>query len=252
MIMSASDDRAKFAQESVEHSLRLGQDEKLFGASLDLLVAADEYRYSYLWTWLGVPIIQMPADIVAMQEVVWRTKPDVIVETGVARGGSLIFFASMLQLIGNGKVIGVDIDVRAHNRDTIEKHPMSHRIQLIEGSSIAGETLAAVRAQIPSGAKVMVVLDSDHSRDHVLAELRAYGPLVTRDQYLLVADTLLGRAQAHQTPTQRAKVWLPGDEPLSALQDYLKETDRFELDRVLDGKMILSSSPGGYVKCVRD
>ena len=126
--MTHPDDREQFQVESRDSALHMGDDSALFEKSKELLVEADKYRYSYLWTWLGAPIIQVPADIVAMQEIIWRSKPDIIVETGIARGGSLIFFASILQLLGKGKVIGVDIDIRAHNRDTIEKHPMSKRI----------------------------------------------------------------------------------------------------------------------------
>jgi cephalosporin hydroxylase len=148
-------------------------------------------------------------------------------------------------------VIGVDIDIRAHNRSAIEGHPLAPRITLIEGPSTTPETMAKVRAEIPAGASVMVVLDSDHSRDHVLAELRAYGPLVTEGQYLVVADTLLGRGDASQTPTKRSKVWHPGDEPYAALNAYLRETDRFAPDEVLNGKLVLSSSPGGYLICTR-
>jgi cephalosporin hydroxylase len=157
----------------------LGCDQPVFDQAIDLLCSVDKYDYTYLWKWMGLPIIQFPADILATQEVIWTTKPDVIIETGVARGGSMVFMASLLELIGKGKVVGVDIDIRAHNRKAIEEHPMSRRISLIEGSSVAYETVARVKAEIPDGAAVMVVLDSDHSRDHVLAELRAYGPLVT-------------------------------------------------------------------------
>jgi len=247
--MSHPDDRAQFRADTEALALRMGEDRALFEKSKDLIVEADKYKYTYLWTWLDAPIIQMPADIVALQEVVWRSKPDIIIETGVARGGSLIFFASLLELIGKGKVIGVDIDIRAHNRDTIENHPLAKRITLIEGSSVARETLTKVRSEIPKGACVMAVLDSDHSREHVLAELRTYGPLVTRDQYLIVADTLLGRLEPWQTPTARSKVWHPGDEPLAALQQYLNECDRFIPDKEVNGKMIVSSSPGGYLRC---
>ena len=157
------DDRDDFANKSRLFAKAMGQDNGLYNLSDELLVAADKYRYAYLWTWMGVPIIQMPPDIIATQEVIWNAKPDVIVETAVARRGSLIFYASMLALLGRGHVIGVDIDIRAHNRDTIERHPMSSRIILISGSSTAADTLDAVRAAIPEGAKVMVVLDSDHS-----------------------------------------------------------------------------------------
>ncbi|WP_349361417.1 CmcI family methyltransferase [Stappia sp.] len=228
-------------------SLALGQDAEVFGRSLDMMVDLDRYDYSYLWSWLGVPIIQFPADVMATQEVVWKTRPDVIIETGVARGGSVIFMASLLEIIGKGKVIGVDIDIRAHNRDTIETHPMSRRIDLIEGSSVSDETLAEVRARIPEGASVMVVLDSDHSRDHVLAELRAYAPLVTKGCYMVVADTAVGHLDADKAPKKRSKIWYKGDEPLAALNLFLQETDAFEVDAEINGKLVLSSSPGGYI-----
>ncbi len=245
------DDRLEFEAHKRRMSLALGQDEEVFRQALSTLVGLDRYDYSYLWSWMGVPIIQMPADILATQEAIWATKPDVIIETGVARGGSMIFMASLLQVIGKGQVIGVDIDIRAHNRSTIESHPLASRITLIEGASTAAETLAKVAAEIPAGASVMAVLDSDHSRDHVLAELRAYGPLVTEGQYLVVADTLLGRGDVSQTPTRRSKVWHPGDEPYAALKAYLLETDRFTPDAVLNGKLVLASSPGGYLICTR-
>lgn len=249
--MTTKDDRLEFEARKREMSLALGKDEEAFQHSLNTLVALDKYDYAYLWSWMGVPIIQMPADIMATQEVIWNTKPDIIIETGVARGGSMIFMASLLKVIGKGKVIGVDIDIRAHNRDSIETHPLSPMITLIEGPSTTAETLARVKAEIPAGASVMVVLDSDHSRDHVLDELRCYGPLVTESQYVVVADTLLGRGDMSQTPTKRSKIWYPGDEPYAALNTYLKETDRFETDETLNGKLVLSSSPGGYLKCVR-
>ncbi|MBY3062530.1 cephalosporin hydroxylase [Rhizobium laguerreae] len=249
--MTTKDDRLEFEAQKREMALALGKDEDAFQQALNTLITLDKYDYAYLWSWMGVPIIQMPADVMATQEVIWNTKPDVIIETGVARGGSMIFMASLLKVIGKGKVIGVDIDIRAHNRDSIEKHPLSPLITLIEGPSTTAETLAKVKAEISAGASVMVVLDSDHSRDHVLDELRCYGPLVTEGQYMVVADTLLGRGDMSQTPTKRSKIWYPGDEPYAALNAYLKETDRFETDEALNGKLVLSSSPGGYLKCVR-
>lgn len=249
--MTTKDDRHEFEAHKREMALALGNDKEAFRHALDTLVQLDKYDYSYLWSWMGVPIIQMPADIMATQEVIWNTKPDIIIETGVARGGSMIFMASLLQVIGKGQVIGVDIDIRAHNRDSIETHPLSPRITLIEGPSTTAETLAKVKAEIPAGASVMVVLDSDHGRDHVLEELRVYGPLVTENQYIVVADTLLGHGDMAQTPTKRSKVWYPGDEPYAALKSYMQETDRFEADQILNGKLVLSSSPGGYLRCIR-
>ena len=249
--MSQPDDRAEFAAKGLANSVALGEDTEAFARSIDALVAADRHNYTYLWSWWGVPIIQLPADIMATQEAVFAAQPDVIIETGVARGGSMIFMASLLQLLGRGVVIGVDIDIRAHNRESIEAHPMAKRIVLIEGPATSAETMQKVRDAIPAGAKVMVVLDSDHSRDHVLDELRTYGPLVSEGQYLVVADTLLGRLEQAQTPTKRSKIWYRGNEPLAALEAYLAETDRFEVDQALNGKLILSSSPGGYLRCVK-
>jgi cephalosporin hydroxylase len=229
----------------------MGRDVAVFQQSLKLITALDAYDYSYLWSWMGVPIIQMPADVMATQEVIWATKPDVIIETGVARGGSVLFMASLLEILGKGKVIGVDIDIRAHNREAIQTHPMSKRVVLVEGGSVDEVTLARVRAEIPDGASVMVVLDSDHSRKHVLAECRAYGPMVTPGCYMVVADTLVGHVTEENAPRKRSKVWFKGDEPLSALQDYMAETNRFEVDEALNGKLVMSSSPGGYVRARR-
>jgi cephalosporin hydroxylase len=250
--VTSTDDRTAFEDRKRFKALALGRDCRVFEAAVDALHAADEYDYSYLWSWMGVPIIQLPADIIATQEVIWATKPDLIVETGVARGGSVLFMASMLELIGKGKVIGVDIDIRAHNRDSIERHPMAKRVVLVEGPSTDSVTLAKVKAEIPARSSVMVVLDSDHSHEHVLAELRSYGPLVTEGCFLVVADTILGHLDAKQTPRNRSQVYLKGNEPLSALKAYLEETDRFEIDPVVNGKLILSSSPGGYLRCVRE
>lgn len=249
LCMTGFDDRAEFADRQRRQAQALGQDRAVFDKALDALYAADKYDYAYLWSWMGVPIIQLPADIMATQEVIWATKPDIIIETGIARGGSVIFMASMLALLGKGQVIGVDIDIRAHNRETIERHPMAKRISLIEGSSMAADTVARVAAKIPEGASVMAVLDSDHSRDHVLAELRAYAPLVTPGCYLVVADTVVGHVDETRASRNRSKVWFKGDEPLTALNMYLQETDRFEPDPVINGKLIFASSPGGYLRC---
>lgn len=248
----AHDDREEFEAGRRERSLALGNDTSAMVRAIDTAIDLDRHGYCYLWSWLGLPIIQYPADIVVTQEVIWAAKPDVIIETGVARGGSMIFLASMLQLLGRGKVIGVDIDIRAHNREAIECHPLSHRVTLIEGPSTSAGVMARVKAEIPDGAKVMVILDSDHSRDHVLDEMRHYGPLVSRGQYLVVADTLLGLLTPEQTPKQRSKIWEPGNEPLAAVHAYLAEVDRFEPDPVVNGKLVLSSSPGGYLVATRD
>lgn len=250
--MTVKDDRAEFERQKEIDTAAMSNDRALFDASTDLVLASDKYRYSYLWSWMGVPIIQRPADVLALQEIVWETKPDVIVETGVARGGSVVFFASLLRMLGkpDGKVIGVDIDIRAHNRDTIERHPMASSIALIEGSSVAPETIQKVNAHIMDGASVMVVLDSDHSRNHVLAELRAYCNLVSKGQFLVAADTILGFIPPEKAPTYYSKVLLAGDEPLAAVRAFLAENDSFALDPI-NGKLIMSSSPHGYLRRVK-
>ena len=150
-----------------------------------------QLKYTYGFTWMGRPIIQLPEDMVVAQEVIYRVKPDVIIETGVAHGGSLIFYAGLLKAMGKGRVIGVDIEIRPHNRSAIEAHELAPMISLIEGSSTAAATIAAVRDQISPGDRVLVLLDSDHSKSHVAAELAAYSPLVSVGSYLVATDGLM-------------------------------------------------------------
>jgi cephalosporin hydroxylase len=245
----AADDRAQFERDKRAHAAGMALDSDLAGKALDVLIESDRHNWSYQWSWLGVPIIQMPPDVIAVQEVIWEAKPDVVIETGVARGGSLILYASILELIGKGRVVGIDIDIRPHNRDSIESHPMKRRIDLVEGSSIDGSTLAHVRKLIPNGASVMVILDSNHTHQHVLDELRLYGPLVTKGQFLIVADTVVEQIppQAH-----RPRPWGPGDNPATAADAYLRECNRFERDAFVNAKLLISSSPGGYLRCIKD
>jgi len=242
------DDIADFERQRREIATEMGQDQKLHDVAREFLIRADRYNYSYQWTWLGLPIIQMPPDIVATQEVVWATRPTVIIEAGVARGGSLILLASLLQLIGHGRVIGIDIDIRPHNRTRIEAHPLGHRIDLVEGSSTAPNVVDAVRSRIGPDDRVMVILDSNHTHEHVLDELRLYAPLVTSGQYLIVADTIVEDIppQAH-----RPRPWGPGNNPKTALEAYQKESARFEVDAYINDKLLESSSPGGYLRCVK-
>jgi len=208
-------------------------------------VRADRYNYSYQWSWLGLPIIQLPPDIVALQEIVWETRPTVIVETGLARGGSLIFYASLLELLGRGKVIGIDIDLRDHNRRAIEQHPLAGRVTLIDGSSTSPATHTAVRRQITKDDAVMLVLDSDHEHTHVLTELRMYAPLVTPGHFLVVADTVIEDIppQAH-----RPRKWGPGNNPKTALRAFLAENSDFEIDEYVNAKLLQTASPQGYLR----
>lgn len=241
------DDRAQFRQIQSDLARGIAGDRDLQRLGTLVTEAADRLGYSYVWTWLGVPVIQVPADIVATQEVIWNCRPQVIIETGIARGGSLILYSSILELIGEGTVIGVDIDIRAHNRRTIEGHPLSKRISMIEGSSVDATVIADVRNRIEGLERVMVLLDSNHTHEHVLSELRAYGPMVSPGQYLIVMDTIV----EHIAPqTHRPRPWGPGNNPATSVAEYLSETDRFVVDEELNGKLLISSSRGGYLRCV--
>ena len=184
-------------------------------------------KYSYGFTWLGRPVIQLPDDLVRIQEIVWQTRPDVIVETGVAHGGSLIFYASLFEVMGGGgTVIGVDIDIRAHNRTAIEAHPLARRIRLISGSSTAPEVVERVREAVPPGGRVMVLLDSNHTKAHVRAELEAYAPLVASGCYLGVADGVM--RDVHDVPGGRDS-WAT-DHPAAAVAEFAAAHDEFVLE----------------------
>ena len=182
-------------------------------------------KYSYGFSWLGRPIIQLPDDMLRIQEAIWQVQPDIILETGIAHGGSLIFYASLMEMIGKGRVIGLDIDIRAHNRAAIEAHPMVKRITMIEGSSIAPEVVAQVKALIKPGDKVMLILDSNHSRDHVAAELAAYADLVTPGSYILSQDGVMQLVAG----SPRAPADWATDNPITAVNAFLAAHPEFEL-----------------------
>ena len=224
-----------------------GQDEKLQGLARDFFNESAKHKYSYHFSWMGRPIIQLPQDMLAMQEIIWKVKPDLIVECGIAHGGSIIYYASLLELQGHGEVLGIDRDIRPHNREAIESHPMSRRISMIEGSSIDDATIAQVRA-IAEGKKVILVLDSNHTHEHVLAELRAYAPLVAVDSYCVVMDTVVEDMPAEFFPD---RPWGPGDNPKTAVWEYLKENADFEIDQQMQNKLLLSVAPDGYLRRVR-
>ena len=219
-------------------------------ASREFFLATVREKYSYNFDWLGVPIIQYPQDIMAMQEIIWRVKPDLVIETGVARGGSIIFYAAMMKLLDmGGRVVGIDIDIRPHNRDSIESHPLSKCVTLIEGSSVAPETAAEVSRHVTAAKRPLVVLDSHHTHDHVLRELELYSPFVKSGSYLIVFDTgveLLPNEMIVDRP------WGPGNSPMTAVDTFLGKNNRFEIDREVDAKLLISVAPRGYLKCVRD
>lgn len=211
-------------------------------------------KYSYNFSWLGRPIIQYPQDIVAMQEIIWGVKPDLIIETGIAHGGSLIFSASMLALleisgvIKDGKVLGVDIDIREHNRIEIEKHPLTNKIIMIQGSSIDTHIVKQVHAFAKNYNNILVVLDSNHTHEHVLAELNAYAPLVSKGSYCVVFDTVIEDMPDEMFPD---RPWGKGNNPKTAVREFLKIYKEFEIDKSIENKLLITVAPDGYLKRVR-
>jgi cephalosporin hydroxylase len=199
---------------------------------------------------MGRPIIQFPQDMLALQEIVWRVKPEVIVETGIAHGGSLVYSASLLALLGGDRfVVGVDVDIRAHNRREIEAHPMAARIRMIQGSSVDDTVASAVRDHCLGKRSVLVILDSNHTHAHVLRELQLYGPLVTTGSYLIVLDTLIEDMPAEFFA---GRAWGKGNNPKTAVHEFLAGTKRFEIDAAIPAKLLLTTAPDGYLRCVGD
>lgn len=263
----------EFEQEVARRIRSYGEETALRQAAAAFMQASTLPRYSYNFAWLGRPIIQYPQDMVAVQEIIWRTRPDLIIETGIAHGGSLILSASLLAMldycdaVSDGttldprqtrrRVLGVDIDIRPHNRAAIEAHPMAHRIDMLQGSSIAPEVVAKVREHARPYQRVLVLLDSNHTHHHVLAELEAYAPLVTRDSYCCVFDTMV-----EDLPDELfvEKTWGKGDNPKTAVWEYLRRLKdegreaqdgqplHLEIDREIDGKLLVTVAPDGYLK----
>ena len=227
----------------------------------DFMRASTQPKYSYNFSWMGRPIIQYPQDMVAMQELIWSIKPDLIIETGIAHGGSLILSASMLAQLdmceaieagisinpreSRRKVLGIDIDIRAHNRAAIEDHSMASRIQMIEGSSIASEIIEKVKVVASGFNRILVCLDSNHTHEHVLAELEAYAPLTSVGSYCVVFDTIVDDLPAEMFPD---RPWGPGDNPKTAVREYLKTHSEFEIDTWMHDKLLISVALGGYLK----
>jgi cephalosporin hydroxylase len=251
---SAESRHDAFAHEVRERLADNATNEELRAAASRFLEASTKPRYSYNFSWLGRPIIQYPQDIVAMQELLWTIKPDLVIETGIAHGGSLICWASLLELNAacggppEARVLGVDIEIRPHNREAIESHPMSRRIEMIEGSSIAPDVIDQVRTAARGKERVLVCLDSNHTHEHVFAELEAYAPLTTVGSYCVVFDTVIEHLPDGMYPD---RPWSVGNNPASALEVYLQSHPEFEVDRDIDHKLLISVAEGGYLRRTR-
>ena len=243
----------KFEAEKTARIEAFGKDTAFQSRSRDWLEESMRKTYVFNFSWLGRPIIQNPIDIMAMQEIIWVVKPELIIETGIAHGGSLIFSASMLELNAacggpaDAEVLGIDIDIRPHNGTAIVEHPMSKRITMIEGSSIAPEIVARVKKKAHGKSRVLICMDSNHTHDHVLAELEAYAPLTSVGSYCVVFDTFVEDVPAdvfHDRP------WGPGDNPKTAVWEYLKTHPEFEIDKTIQNKLMITVAPDGYLKRV--
>jgi len=229
---------------------KMAEDPGIKTHAAELFNEVCRYRYSYNFSWLGRPIIQFPQDIVAMQEIIWSVKPDLIFETGIAHGGSLILSASILEMIGgDGEVLGLDIDIRSHNRKFIEDHPLYKRITMIEGSSIDDDVAEKVFSFAENKKKILIILDSNHTHAHVAKELELYSRLVKKGSYLLVYDTVIEDMPDDFFP---GRDWAKGNNPKTAVRDFLKSNNRFQIDYEIQNKLLLTVAPDGYLKCVND
>lgn len=239
-----------FEREKKQNIDRLRENTAAKKAGIQFMQDTASGKYTYNFTWLGRPIIQYPQDMVALQEIIWSVNPDLIIETGIAHGGSLVFSASILELLGgNGHVLGIDIEIREHNRIEIEKHPMKKRITMIEGSSVDENIVKQVHKHAAGKERVMVILDSNHTHEHVIRELRAYAQLVTKDSYLIVFDTAI--EDMSEDHNWNGRPWGKGNNPKTAVWEFLKEHDGFVIDKSIDSKLLITVASDGYLKRIK-
>ena len=239
----------EFLQLNEQAAREMSLDKVLQDKALGVLVEADRHRWIHQNTWFGEPLLNLPQDMFAIQDIVWRTRPDYLIEVGVAWGGGMLFEATLLEILGGHKVIGIDIFIPPDLRRRLFNHGrLSERLVLIEGSSTSADTLAQVEALLGGSRRVLVILDSYHTHEHVLGELRSFAPFIERGQYLICGDTVVERipAQLHRT-----RPWGPGNNPATAVKEFLSETDRFAVDEKIDQRLLFSCHPGGYLKAVK-
>lgn len=229
---------------------KMQQDKDLKDITKDWFIKSYPYKYSYNFKWMGRPIIQYPQDLIALQEIIWEVKPDLIIETGIAHGGSLIFYASLLELTNNnGIVLGIDIDIRKHNKEAIIKHPMSKRIHMIEGSSVDNNVIKRVKKYVEKANKVFVVLDSCHTFEHVKQEMELYSTYVTKNSYLIVLDTIVGNLPDDFFDN---KPWGTTSHPQKAVEEFLLCNNEFIADKSIEQKLLISSAPNGFLKRINN
>ena len=249
-----------FEKDCFEETQMQSKDNMLKELSHKWLNHSWKNKYTYHFSWLGRPIIQMPQDILALQEIIWKVKPDLIIETGIAHGGSVCLSASLLALLEiddlkknpksklNRKVIGIDIDIRKHNKEKIEKHFLADKIEMIEASSVEIKTFEKVEKISKNYSKILVILDSNHTEEHVLQELMLYGSLVSKNSYCIVFDTIISE-MAPEFSNNRP--WNKCNSPKTAINKFLKKDKKFIVDNSIDNKLLISMAPGGFLKKVK-
>lgn len=248
-----SEPEEQFRREVRDNIAGLAADTAIQRASIDWINATARHKYTYNFRWLGRPVIQFPQDMFAMQELLWTVQPDLVIETGIAHGGSVIYYASLLELIAicggpqDSRVLAVDIDIRAHNRVAIEAHPLSRRVTMVEGSSISPDVIAQVRRLAEGRQRVLVCLDSNHTHEHVLRELEAYAPLTSVGSYCVVFDTVVEDMPAETFPD---RPWGPGNNPKTAVHEFLASHDGFRIDADIPAKLLITVAPDGYLQRV--
>lgn len=221
----------------------------------DFMSQSHLLKYSYNFSWLGRPIIQYPQDIVSFQEIVFKVKPDLIIETGIAHGGSLILSASLLNLLdlyegvnpyeSNRKVVGIDIDIRSHNYKAIKEHPFNNKIEMIQGSSIDEEVVREIQNISSNFNKILVCLDSNHTHEHVYKELTLYSDFVSLGSYCIVFDTVIEKLPIDCC---NDRPWSVGNNPLTAVNEWLNENKNFRVDKFYDQKSLISVAKGGFLE----
>lgn len=237
----------QFKKEREERIKSYGDNKELQEAARQFNTISNRDQYSYNFSWMGRPIIQYPQDMILMQELIWDIKPDLIIETGIAHGGSLIYYASIMELIGKGEILGIDIDIRDHNKKEIEAHPMFKRIKMIQGSAIDKNIIEQVKKHAEGKKTVMVSLDSNHTHEHVLEELKLYSPFVTVGSYCVVFDTIVEDLPKGSID----RPWDVGNNPKTAVHEFLKTNNDFVIDKQIDNKLLISVAPDGYLKRVK-
>lgn len=242
--------RAEFERLRIDKALSMNKDRQLLERARNVLVDADHYYWIHQANWFGEPILNLPQDMFALQEIIFKTRPKFIIELGVAWGGSLLFYATLMKVLGGERVIGIDIYVPDDLRQRLAGiTELSDKILLIQGSSIESETVGRIREEVTDCRETMVILDSNHTHDHVMSELRLYSPLIGKGFYMVCGDTII-----EDMPVQkdRSRPWGPGNNPKTAVIEFLKENDRFVIDESLDKKLLLTCMPGGFLKCIKD